>query len=92
MDEMNRYDAAVRDPQRHATREMQCMEVWGGNTAIDSGLSVPGIDAWIHSQPSRGQRSGGDIYYASMCGAGRIGRFVLADVSGHGPGDRKSVV
>ncbi|HOA72989.1 MAG TPA: PP2C family protein-serine/threonine phosphatase [Phycisphaerae bacterium] len=64
--------------------KMQCMEIWGGNEARDTALSVPGIDAWVHSQPQPGHRSGGDIHYVSMCGTGRITRFVVADVSGHG--------
>jgi len=63
---------------------MQCMEVWGGNVAVESGISVHGIDAWISSQPYHGDAGGGDIHYVSMCGAGRIARFVLADVAGHG--------
>ncbi len=63
---------------------MQCMEVWGGNVAAESGISVHGIDAWLYSQPYRGEASGGDIHYVSMCGEGRIARFVLADVAGHG--------
>lgn len=63
---------------------MQCMQVWGSNTAVESGISVPGIDAWIYSQPFHAQPSGGDIHYVSMCGEGRIGRFMLADVAGHG--------
>lgn len=69
------------DASRH---EMQCMEVWGGNHAISSGVSIPGVDAWVYSQPFRAQSAGGDIYYVSMCGQGRVGRFILADVSGHG--------
>ncbi len=64
--------------------KMQCMEVWGGNRAISSGISIPGIDAWIYCQPFRGQPSGGDIHYVSMCSQGQIGRFMLADVAGHG--------
>jgi len=60
------------------------MEVWGGNRAISSGISIPGVDAWIYCQPFRAQSSGGDIHYVSMCGQGRIGRFMLADVAGHG--------
>jgi len=63
---------------------MQCMEVWGGNVAAESGISVHGIDAWLYSQPYHGEASGGDIHYVSMCGEGRIARFVLADVAGHG--------
>jgi phosphoserine phosphatase RsbU/P len=63
---------------------LQCMEIWGGNTATETGLSVTGIDAWIVSRPHQGDSAGGDIHYVSMCGAGRIVRFVVADVSGHG--------
>lgn len=68
----------------HASHAMQCMEVWGGNIAAESGISVHGIDAWLYSQPYHGEASGGDIHYVSMCGQGRIARFVLADVAGHG--------
>jgi len=63
---------------------LQCMEIWGGNDPIDSGISVPGIDAWVTSQPYDGAVRGGDIHYVSICACGRISRFVLADVSGHG--------
>ena len=66
------------------THALQCMEVWGGNRAIHSGISVPGIDAWISSDPYEGNARGGDIHYVSMCGAGKISRFAITDVSGHG--------
>lgn len=69
------------DPDAHT---MQCMEVWGGNAAIENGISMPGIDAWIYSQPYHAQTGGGDIYYVSMCGGARTCRFILADVAGHG--------
>jgi serine phosphatase RsbU (regulator of sigma subunit) len=60
------------------------MEIWGGNGAEDSAISVPGIDAWIRSEPEPGHRNGGDIHYVSRCGSGHIVRFAVADVSGHG--------
>jgi serine phosphatase RsbU (regulator of sigma subunit) len=60
------------------------MEVWGGNRAIEQAVSLPGIDAWVCSAPYRGDAGGGDIHYLSMCAAGIIGRFALADVAGHG--------
>ncbi len=60
------------------------MEVWGGNGAIHNAISVPGIDAWISSDPYEGNAYGGDIHSVSMCGAGRISRFAIADVAGHG--------
>jgi len=63
---------------------MQCMEIWGGNRAIDNTISVPGIDAHVFSVPYGHDEGGGDIHYLSMCAAGNISRFVVADVSGHG--------
>lgn len=67
-----------------AVHALQCMEIWGGNQAHDNGVSVPGIDAWVYSLPHAGGRAGGDIHYVSMCGGGKISRFAVADVSGHG--------
>ncbi|TVQ32188.1 MAG: serine/threonine-protein phosphatase [Phycisphaeraceae bacterium] len=68
---------------------MECMEIWGGNRAIDNAVSMPGLDAWIHSRPYRpesqgGESGGGDIHYLSSCATGRISRMLIADVSGHG--------
>ena len=63
---------------------VSCMEIWGGNEAVDKTVTVPGIDAWVYSRPYAGQERGGDIHYVSMCGAGAISRFSIADVSGHG--------
>lgn len=63
---------------------MQCMEVWGGNGIIDNGVTMPGVDAWVFARPYKGEQSGGDIHYVSSCGTGRIGRILVADVSGHG--------
>jgi len=63
---------------------LKCMEIWGGNDAVDTAVSLTGIDAWIFSQPYAGNKAGGDIHYLSMCGHGRLSRFTVADVSGHG--------
>ena len=60
------------------------MEIWGGNRAVEDAISVHGIDAWVYSRPYGGDEHGGDIHYVSMCGSGRIARFAVADVSGHG--------
>lgn len=69
------------DPQH----TMQCMEIWGGNQAIDTGLAMPGLDVWVYSRPFGDHESGGgDVHYVSQCGTGRIARFLVADVSGHG--------
>lgn len=63
---------------------MQCMEIWGGNAAIMDAVSSPGLDAWVYSRPHEGAKLGGDIHYVSMCASGRIARYFVADVSGHG--------
>ena len=71
----------VHETDRHA---LTCMEIWGGNQAFDNAVSVPGIDAWVYSRPFGEGETGGDVHYVSMCGCGEIGRFFLADLSGHG--------
>jgi len=63
---------------------MQCMEVWGGNQAVDNGVIMPGLDAWVYSRPYQGDDAGGDIHYVSSCATGRVTRILVADVSGHG--------
>jgi len=63
---------------------IKCMEVWGGTHAIDTVLSIPGVQTQVISQPYRGEANGGDIHYVSLCGHGMLSRFLVADVSGHG--------
>ena len=63
---------------------MQCMEVWGGSQLTARGVEFGGLDAWVYSKPFGNAEHGGDVYYASSCGTGRITRLLLADVSGHG--------
>ncbi len=63
---------------------MQCMEVWGGNQAVNNGVIMPGLDAWVFSRPYEGDEAGGDIHYVSSCATGRVTRILVADVSGHG--------
>lgn len=70
--------------QSASQRTMQCMEVWGGNQAVDNGVVMPGLDAWVYSRPYEGDVAGGDIHYVSSCATGRIIRILVADVSGHG--------
>src|SRR3954470_16546310 len=64
--------------------EMRCMEIRGGNRAVEEAVSTPGLDAWVYSRPYREAEGGGDVYYLSLCGGGVITRAVVADVSGHG--------
>lgn len=60
------------------------MEIWGGNRAIDKSFVAPGLDIHVHSYPFQDDTAGGDVYYLTSCASGRISRFLLADVSGHG--------
>src|SRR5580692_2641034 len=69
-------------PKQH----MQCMEVWGGSQITTRSVEFGGLDAWVYSKPHGQAQRGGDVYYASSCGTGRITRLLLADVSGHGSG------
>ena len=71
-------------PSPEAPYSLQCLEVLGGNQVVQHALASPGLDVWIDSQPYGGAR-GGDLHYVSMCGSGRVTRFVVADISGHGP-------
>ncbi len=66
------------------TQYMQCMEVWGGNQAVDTGVVMAGLDAWAYSKPWKGDAAGGDVHYVSSCASGRIMRLLVADVAGHG--------
>ncbi|HWE03528.1 MAG TPA: PP2C family protein-serine/threonine phosphatase [Tepidisphaeraceae bacterium] len=71
------------------TEIMQCMEVWGGNQPVNSGVIMTGIDAWVYCRPYTGAagiaaQAGGDVYFVSSCATGRITRLLVADVSGHG--------
>jgi phosphoserine phosphatase RsbU/P len=66
--------------------QLACMEIWGGNTFINSPVELPGLHGWIHSKPLEPATSGGDVYYLSVCSAGCLSRIVLADVAGHGQG------
>jgi hypothetical protein len=68
---------------------MQCMEVWGGNQPVDSGVVMAGLDAWVYCRPyskdgAAPAPNGGDVYFVSSCATGRITRLLVADVSGHG--------
>ncbi|MEM9081997.1 MAG: PP2C family protein-serine/threonine phosphatase [Planctomycetota bacterium] len=64
--------------------DLHCMEVFGGNQAFSNAVSTPGFDVFITAVPYQGGEGGGDVHYLSMCAGGRITRFVLADLSGHG--------
>src|SRR5215470_281668 len=67
-----------------AARSLKCLEVWGGNGAVEETLELPGLSVWLHSTPLHNATGGGDVYYLSSCSHGVIARVALADVSGHG--------
>jgi len=69
-----------------AIKHMQCMEVWGGNRSVDSGVIMPGMDAWVYSHPCQDREAGGDVHYLSTCCGGKVVRLVVADIAGHGDG------
>jgi sigma-B regulation protein RsbU (phosphoserine phosphatase) len=71
-------------PSSAAAKRLQCLEVWGGNTPVDTAVSIPGLDAWVYSRPCSGDTSGGDLHYLSSCASGHVVRLLLADVAGHG--------
>jgi serine phosphatase RsbU (regulator of sigma subunit) len=60
------------------------MEVWGGIEPVNTTVRLPGLDCWVYAKPYAGSQAGGDVHYLSSCATGRIIRFLLADVSGHG--------
>jgi len=60
------------------------MEVWGTNHSVQRTVELPDLTAWVYSRPAEGE-GGGDVHYMSVCGQAVLSRFVLADVSGHGP-------
>lgn len=64
--------------------QMSCMEVWGGNISTDTSIERPGISCRVYSQSYGEGDAGGDVYYLSSCASGRLTRFLLADVCGHG--------
>jgi sigma-B regulation protein RsbU (phosphoserine phosphatase) len=68
------------------------MEVWGGNQAVDTGVAMSGLDAWVYSKPFGQSEAGGDVYYVSSCATGRITRLLVADVAGHGGAVDKTAV
>ncbi len=72
------------DRKREGVRTLSCREIWGGVSAVDETVAMPGLDARVISRPHGDSSRGGDIHYLGLCGHGVLSRFVVADVSGHG--------
>jgi serine phosphatase RsbU (regulator of sigma subunit) len=68
----------------NSLERMQCMEIWGGNEPVRSAVGTAGLDVEVASRPAGESSGGGDLHFVSSCASGRITRFVLADVCGHG--------
>jgi serine phosphatase RsbU (regulator of sigma subunit) len=64
--------------------ELQCMEVWSGSKHVENNVQAPGFSAWIYSKPYQESKSGGDVYFLSLCMGGVLSRLLLGDVAGHG--------
>lgn len=80
------YDPTVT-PRTDAAepKTLHCTEVWGGNHKVDRTVVLPGLDAWVFSEPCDHTAAGGDVHYVSACAGGQVVRMLVADVSGHGP-------
>ncbi len=72
-------------PDDAGPKTLHCTEVWGGNRSVDRTVVLPGLDAWVYSQPCHNTAAGGDVHYVSACAGGQVVRMLVADVSGHGP-------
>jgi sigma-B regulation protein RsbU (phosphoserine phosphatase) len=76
--------APTTEQPAHDIHQVRAMELWGGNEGGTDRLSVPGFDAFMYSRPHGGHAAGGDLRFVSTCAAGKIVRFTLADIAGHG--------
>lgn len=72
--------------------QMACMEVWGGNSETDTAVDRPGLSCRVYNRSYGSGDAGGDVYYLSSCASGRLTRFLLADVCGHGEAAADSAV
>jgi phosphoserine phosphatase RsbU/P len=65
-------------------RRLECAETWSGNRRTASLVELPGLAAWVHSNPAQAGDAGGDVHFVSVCPSCIVSRIALADVSGHG--------
>src|ERR1051325_2041237 len=52
--------ASISSPSDPHT--MKCLEVWGGNQAVDNGVVMAGLDAWLFSRPFGDPSARGGIH------------------------------
>jgi hypothetical protein len=72
-------DSRMTDRSPH---RLDCLEVWGGSSALDNEVRVTGLDVWAWSRPADNV-AGGDLCFVSMCACAEVSRFLVADVMGH---------
>lgn len=75
---------SLQHPAPASQHALQCMEIWGGSSAVQRNVATPGLDLWVWSRPYQQADGGGDVHYVSLCGGGVITRLIVADISGHG--------
>ncbi len=63
---------------------LRCIEILGGNVHRTETMLIGGLEVLLVSRPV-GQGGGGDIYCIHSCGHGALAKFVLLDLTGHGP-------
>src|SRR5262245_1570297 len=68
-----------------APRRLACAETFADNKGTASLVELPGLTAWVYSEPVGPDHVGGDVDYVSVCPSCIVSRIALADVSGHGP-------
>ena len=59
------FNLLTRAVDQAVPERMQCMEVWGGNQAVERSFQTPGLKILIYSRPYGHAVGGGDVYYIS---------------------------
>ncbi len=76
-DSSARVSSSARSP-------LQCIEILGGNVWRTEAQLIGGLEVLLVAKPA-GVGGGGDIYCIHSCGQGALTKFVLLDLTGHGP-------
>jgi sigma-B regulation protein RsbU (phosphoserine phosphatase) len=76
-------DSSVHTPAKRSG--LRCIEILGGNVHRTEALLIGGLEVLLVSRPVGQGSGGGDIYCIHSCGHGALAKFVLLDLTGHGP-------
>ena len=60
----------MTEPSEPPVHTMHCMEIRGGNKAVEHSVAMPGLDLWIYSQPYHAQAQGATFIMCRSAGAG----------------------